>query len=143
MNMKGVLLILLLMAAISSCKGQLPKYVANPLPKSGEITVEWYNNLVVNPKFDTVMVFKTPSFSTIRYVIVRPLYSNEVARVESSTGHFLYFLTGERFYYSGVGYDGNGNVIRGLEDVQISGCKLVVQYEMCEKCKFKPSKGGT
>lgn len=134
------------------CKSQqqaLPSYVGLSVPLNAATDpdpveyVNWYNNLVKEPKFDTAMVFKTLAHSDLRYVMIRPENPTDVARVETSHGRFLYFLSGERTYFDQVGFNEKGEVTEGLKGVMISGCPLVIQYERCKDCTFIIDKKGT
>jgi hypothetical protein len=100
--------------------------------------IGWYNTNVKQPKYDTVTVFKVPDFSKLRYVIVYPL---GVARVELSNGRFIEFIEKGHMWLEQVSFNAKGEVVGGMRPVMISSLKekgLVVQYEECEKCKFKP-----
>lgn len=100
--------------------------------------IKWYNKNVKSPKYDTVTVFKVPEFSKLRYIIIYPL---GVARVEMSNGRFIEFIEKGHMWLEQVSFNAKGEVVGGMRPVMISSLKekgLVVQYEECEKCKFKP-----
>lgn len=136
---------LLFFLFLMSCKAQVPEFaLAGNIDEEAttEEYVSWYNKTVVSPKFDTVSVFKMPEFSNIRYVIVRPI--SGVARVEYYNGRFIGWLSKETMWIEAVKFDDKGNVVQGMRPVMIYSMKdkgLVVQYELCHKCKFKKSAG--
>lgn len=145
--MQIIFKITILLLIVFGCSAQqLPSYVNNRVPSDETLVEEqisWYNNLVKNPLYDTVLVFRTPNVSSIRYVLIRAENPYDVLRVETSNGRFLYFLTGDRYYFDEVKFDTKGVVVGGLTDIQISGGKMVVQYELCNNCKYGKSTDGT
>lgn len=139
--------LLILMFAIISCKAQpIPEFAKVGdlgLEPSAEEYISWYNKTVVNPKYDTVTVFKMPEFSDLRYVIIRPMSS--VARIEYTNGRFIGWLSKESQWIETVKFDEKGIVVKGMNKIMISSLKenaLLVQYERCPTCVFKPNDKG-
>jgi len=139
------LLAILLMSTIWSCKAQLPSFVTAGTISEEATTEEylsWYSKTVKEPIFDTVTVFKMPDFSDLRYVIIRP---NCIARIEYNTGRFIGWLSPERQWIETVKFDEKGRVVKGMNPIMISAIKekgLIVQYERCTECVFKPNDKG-
>lgn len=142
-----LLKISLLVLVLASCKAQQPTFVGlGKISTNSENYdkefVEWYNKLVDKPTFDTVSAFIMPTFSDLRYVLIRTLNPGDVARVEKTNGQFQFFLHKENMVISIVGWNEKGEVVQGLDPIMVSGCPLVVQYERCPDCKFTKQKGG-
>ena len=139
--------VLALMLVMASCKAQnLPSYVSVPAPSHDSEDameyVNWYNATVKNPTFDTVTVFRMPEFSDLRYVIIRPI---SIARVEYKNGRFIGWLSKESQWIETVKFDTQGRVVGGMNEIMISAIKekgLIVQYERCPECNFKPNDKG-
>ena len=143
--MKFFLSFLIALSAFS-CRAQaIPEFA-----KVGDISnvassleyVDWYNKTVVNPKYDTVTVFKMPEFSDLRYVIV---YTKCIARVEFNSGRFIGWLDPDHQWIEVVKFDEDGKVVQGMKPIMISAIKekgLIVQYERCPECKFNPGYKG-
>lgn len=134
------LLFVFLMLSLLGCKAQ--NTFTNLNKQADQVTdqdwIGWYNTNVKKPKYDTVTVFKVPEHSKIRYIIVYPL---GVARVEMSNGRFLEFIEKGQMWVERVTYNAKGEVVGGMRPIMISSLKekgLVIQYEECEKCRYKP-----
>ncbi len=140
--MKKLSILILLLLTLTSCKAQLPAYVsAGSLSSQATATeyIEWYNAIVESPQYDTVDVFRMPSVSDLRYVIIRP---SATARVEYTNGRFITWLTPDRQWVEALTFNQHGEVIKGLNPIMISGKDLIVQYERCTGCTFKPNHKG-
>ena len=137
--MKNLLFIFLLISVLG-CKAQHTFTNLNKEPE--KITdadwIGWYNKNVKTPKYDTVSIFKVPDFSNLRYIIIYPL---GIARVEFKNGRFIEFLEKGQMWVERVNFNNKGEVTGGMRPIMISSLKekgLVIQYETCEKCRFKP-----
>lgn len=141
----NLLIIVFLMSGIWSCSAQLPTFVSAGQLSDEPTTEEylsWYAMTVKEPVFDTVTVFKMPEFSDLRYVIIRPTC---ISRIEYNTGRFIGWLSPERQWIEVVKFDDKGRVIKGMNPIMISAIKekgLIVQYERCVGCTFKPNDKG-
>jgi len=144
MKLSKILLTVLLMLTICSCKAQsLPSYAVVGSLDAEPTTEEylsWYNATVKAPVYDTVSVFKVPDFSDIRYIIIR---GTGISRIEYNNGRFIGWLQPDRQWVEQVKFDTKGRVIAGMNPIQISAVtgKLHIQYERCQECKFSTSKG--
>lgn len=133
-------LILLLAAAVGSCRAQLPQYVsAGPVPENAIDYIAWYNATVESPAYDTVSVYQTPKFSDIRYVIIRPA-EDATLEISRENGLRIGFICPECIWIDQVGFNSKGEVISGLQSVTITGGKMIVQFEQCKGCRFNPHK---
>ena len=131
--------IILLLLTIWSCTAQLPSYVsAGDKPTDATDYITWYNSIVESPQYDTVGVYEAPAFSDIRYVIIRSL-NGDVLEVTRKSGAHLGFVCSECMWIDQVSFDQKGRIIGGLMDVTVKGGKMVVQYERCPECTFKPN----
>lgn len=134
------LLILFLLAGMGSCKAQLPEYVsAGPVPGNAIDYINWYNAAVESPQWDTVSVYQAPAVSDIRYVIIRPL-ADATLEISRENGMRIGFICPECIWIDQVTFNPKGEVVSGLQAVTITGGKMIVQYEHCKECKFKPNK---
>ena len=144
--MKGLLIVFLLFSLIG-CKAQaIPEFAKAGdlgLEPTSEEFIAWYNKTAVAPQYDTVTVFRTPDFSDLRYVIIRPI--SAVARVEYKNGRFIGWLSSGSMWIEHVKFDEKGRVVQGMNEVMISSIKekgLIVQYERCPECKYySPQRG--
>lgn len=141
MKLSEIILTIFLMSGIWACKAQVTT-VSNTTekPNYNSTYVEKINSLLNGAKCDTVDVWSPPKFSTITSVIAYSLEGKSI-EISYNSGTRIGFVPIERFYLDAVGYNKKGEVISGLQDVVLSGSKMVVYVKHCDSCKFSKTKG--
>jgi len=140
MKLSKIFLTILLISTIWSCKAQVITVGNTTQEANMGKYVSTINSLLTDAKADTVDVWSPPKFSTIISVVAYSLDGKSI-EITYNSGTRIGFVPTDRLYINTVTYDKKGRIIGGLNDVVLSGSKMVVYTKKCDLCKFSTNKG--